>query len=128
MHMRSLAALALIGVLSACAAPGEGPINRAPVTEPQARIPFVHMGSIEEWQPVGDQALYIRNTQNKWYLADFYGPCFGLDTSEDIGFVPDSVGTFDRWGAVVVDGRRCVVRSLTEAMPPERIVGRRNLE
>jgi|GEM_PF-618055 len=94
----------------------------------QASIPFANMGGIRNWRAVDEDTLYIEGRNGKWYRAELMMPCLGLNFADAIGFVVEPTGHFDRFSSIVVEGRQCHVRSLTEsAGPPQsRSAGRQS--
>jgi hypothetical protein len=85
-----------------------------------ASIPFAAGGGIDEWRPDGDKAIYLRS-RGQWYRGELLGTCFGLRTSEDIGFDTESDGSFSQHSSIVVEGKRCPLSSLEKSEePPKR--------
>lgn len=91
-----------------------------PPVDAEASIPFVDHGSISDWQPDGDQALYLRATGSQWYHAQLMGPCLDLDFSEAIGVESGGTNTLDRFSTLVVRGQRCGLKSLVKSGPPPK--------
>lgn len=92
----------------------------------QASIPFANMGGIRNWRAVDDDTLYIEGRNGRWYRAELMMPCLGLNFAQAIGFVVEPTGHFDRFSSIVVEGRQCHVRSLSEsAGPPQGRSARR---
>ena len=90
-----------------------------------ASIPFVDMGSIRDWRPDGNSALYVQDQRRNWYHAELMGPCTGLAFTDRIGFVTRGTNRLDRFATVIVDGERCAFQNfVTSAAPPPR--ARRN--
>lgn len=90
-----------------------------PLPENQAEIPFLSRATVRDWHALDDKTLYIQHTNRTWYRADMFGPCMGLPYATGIGFVNErGRNAFNRFGEIVVDGRRCKVNSLMEAPPP----------
>lgn len=83
-----------------------------------ASIPFVNLGGIENWRAVDADTLYIEGRNDQWYRAELRGSCPGMRLNTTIGFVTRSVGSFDEFSSIVVDGRECHLQSLTESPPP----------
>lgn len=83
-------------------------------------IRFVDYGGIRDWRAQGNDALLIRAQNGKYYRAMFFGPCFGLDFTQRIGFVSDVMGSLDKFGSILVDGHECWFRSFNEIEKPEK--------
>lgn len=88
--------------------------RKRPVT-----IPFADLGGIENWRPVGDEAILIETRRDKWYRATFFGPCIGLNYSTAVGFVTHPSGSVDKFSSILVDGQRCWFKSLEEVPKSE---------
>lgn len=84
----------------------------------EAEIPFAKFGGIRDWRADGDKALYVQGHNRRWYHADLMGSCTDLPFAEQIGFVVEPGGEFDRWSSILVRGRQCMVTSLKESGPP----------
>ena len=87
----------------------------------EARIHFVDHGGIRDWRIVDRDTLLIRGQRNRWYKAELFAPAWGLNFAHSIGFDTGYGGTFDRFSAVIVEGRRHPLRSLVRVEgPPSR--------
>lgn len=84
----------------------------------ETSIPFVDMGGIRDWQAIDDSALYVQDSRRNWYLAKLLAPCTDLTFATTIGFETKGVNRLDRFGAVVVNGQRCVLSSFVASGPP----------
>ena len=84
-------------------------------------IPFADHGGIRDWRADGDRSMWIEGRNGQWYYAELFGPCFGLNFSDRVGFVVAPYGSFDRYSAVIVDGQKCSLESLRRSDPPSRI-------
>ena len=102
-------ALPLIA-LAACAAFAEKP--------KEARIPFANNGSISDWQPDGDRALWVRGIGSQWYHAELMNACYGLDSGTAIAFNANPTGEFDKFSSIIVRGQECPIQNLVESAPP----------
>jgi Family of unknown function (DUF6491) len=110
--------LTLIAVAMLAAVPLARAADVTPVTGREASIPFADLGGIEDWRANGDRGLWIRGRSHKWYYAELFGSCSGLNFRESIGFVIEPYGSFDKFSSIVVEGRICHIRTLKESMPP----------
>jgi hypothetical protein len=88
-------------------------------TVPQASIPFVSFGGINDWQADHDRGLWVQDLHRHWYYATFMGPCQGLNFTNSIGFDARHTDTFDRFSTVIVPGwGKCALTSFTASDPP----------
>lgn len=101
-------------LLALCAT---GALAAEPVAE--ATISFANLGGINDWRADGDRALYVQGRNQKWYHAELMGSCIDLPNAERIGFVVEPAGSFDRFSSIIVRGRQCMLRSLTESDAPQ---------
>jgi len=85
----------------------------------EASIPFAQLGGIENWRADGREGLYIEGRNKKWYYAKLMSPCTGLEFAIDIGFVIEPSGSFDRFSAILVEGTKCQLKSLTPTEKPQ---------
>lgn len=86
----------------------------------EASIPFVNMGSIQNWRADGDSALYIQDAHRKWYHATLMGPCTDLPFANAIGIETRGIDTLDRFGTIVVRHQRCAIQSFVASGPPPK--------
>ena len=101
--------------LAACA-------GSTPLPENQASIPFLSRATVRDWEAPNDKTLYIEHMNRTWYRADLFAPCSGLPYASAIGFVNErGRSAFNRFGEIVVDGKRCKVDSLVETPPPPEV-------
>lgn len=84
----------------------------------EAAIPFVNHGGVRDWQTVGDDKLYIQDSQGKWYLATLATSSPDLSFATTIGFETRGADRLDKFGAVVVAGTRYPLSSLVASSPP----------
>lgn len=84
----------------------------------ETSIPYVRSNGILEWKAEGDDALRIRSQSGDWYLVKTMGRCSRLGTALSLGFVTPGPDQLDRFGAILADGLRCPVRSVTRSGPP----------
>ncbi|MGZ8305838.1 MAG: DUF6491 family protein, partial [Allosphingosinicella sp.] len=62
---------------------------------------------------------YLQDRQRRWYRADL-GHCFGLKWAHRIGYDTRGGINLDSFGAILVDGQRCPIVSLTRSEGPPR--------
>ncbi|HEU0098307.1 MAG TPA: DUF6491 family protein [Allosphingosinicella sp.] len=105
----SLAAPALAAASPASPAMGE-----------PASIPFAnHPRAIRDFEAPSDEIVYLQDRQRRWYRADL-GHCFGLKWAQAIGYDTRGGLSLDSFGAILVEGRRCPILSLTRSDGPPR--------
>ena len=109
MIRKLLLATALLGAAPAYAfGPTAAPDN--------VRIP--RMRGMLDWRPDGSRALYIRADTGRWYHATLMADCPRLAARSNIRFQAAPNGDFDRYSAIVADGWRCQVASISESAGP----------
>jgi hypothetical protein len=124
--MRRLLLIALVAAALPVAAASEqppagttGPEAKI-ITEfdglPEARIPFADNRGIQSFRTNRQErdVLYIEGRTDRWFRATFRGSCPDLRFANSIGVRADPTGTLDRFGAIIVNGDRCLIRSLVE--------------
>jgi len=111
--------LAIFSILAAgaTAAAGEVPAETS--------IPFVSSIGSVEWSRASDSALYVRGGNGRWYLVRTMNRCTRLRTALAIGFQTSALDQLDRHGAILVQGQRCPVASVTRSAGPPRRASRR---
>lgn len=108
MKIRHIPALLILASASALANASNQPANHRPVS-----IPFVDMGGIRDWRPIGRDGIAIQGLHhNDWYEASFFSPCYGLDQTEAVGFVTGPSGSLNQFSSILVNGQRCHFKSL----------------
>src|SRR5271167_4717586 len=120
--MFSLAAVAADDVPAAPAA-AEAPVAPAAAsqgTAPEAQIPFANRGGIWNWQVIDNKTLLIESRGRKWYRATLFGNCFNLSFAQNLAFVANSNGSFDKFSSIRTRSQRCPLVSLVEIPPPHR--------
>jgi Family of unknown function (DUF6491) len=107
----------LLLLAAAAAAPASA---ETPVKAPEASIPFAnHRHAIRDFEAPSDSFVYLQDRQRRWYLADV-GLCRDLKWAERIGYDTRGGLSLDAFGAILVDGRRCPIVSLTRSEGPPR--------
>ena len=108
-----------LALLGACATVDD-PAPAA--TGPETYIPYAARDGIVEWRLAGDNGIYARALTGGWYLVRTVGPCPGLRARTAVGFEPSFGGKLDRGSAIVAEGQRCPIDSVTriEGKPPRR--------
>jgi hypothetical protein len=111
----------LLLLAAAVAAPA---LATPPLPEPepeQVSIPFAtHPRAIRDFEPVDDHTLYLQDRQRRWYRAELGGSCRGLAFAQAIGYDTRGGLSLDRFGAILVEGDRCPILSLTRSDGPAK--------
>jgi hypothetical protein len=112
--MRSTLIMILAGLAAAAAPAGAGERNGETV------IPFMSSLNAIEWKAASDDSLYLRGPRGDWYFIRTMNRCSRLRSSPGIGFQTSSRDQLDRHGAILVQGVRCPVESITRSDGPPR--------
>ena len=91
--------------------------NQAPV---EGQIPFANKGGIWNWKVVDNQTVLIESRARKWYKATLFGNCINLAFAQDMAFISNSNGTFDKFSSIRTRGQRCPLVSLVEVPAPPK--------
>jgi hypothetical protein len=88
------------------------------VTLPEVSIPFADHGGIRDWRVVDDATLLLQDVHDQWYLAKLFAPVYDLAYVERIAFITPPSGSLEKFGSILVHGRRYPIVSLTRAPAP----------
>jgi hypothetical protein len=92
-----------------------------PTPGEQVSIPFAnHRDSIRTFEAPSDDVLYLQDRQRRWYRAEMGAGCFNLSSATAIGYDTRGGLSLDQFGAILVEGRRCQIVSLTRSDGPPR--------
>ena len=121
MNLKSLAVAAAACLAVALAAsPARAVESQIPhyvVLKEDASIPFA-LRRVTGYRVGKDRSL-ILDVGPRWYRAELDSFCArDLRWTHRIGLLPGGIGSFDRFSRVIVDGRRCFVRSVDEIADP----------
>lgn len=83
-------------------------------------IPFVSSMSNIEWERASDDSLYLRGPNGRWYFVRTTNDCSRLAASLGIGLETAGLDQLDRHGAILVQGQRCPIGSITASDGPPR--------
>lgn len=86
----------------------------------EARIPFPAFGTIRHFEPVGKNLVFLQDRRRRWYRAELAGRCLELPHAHYIGIDTGGGPFVDRFSALIVEGQRCQLRSLTRSDAPPR--------
>jgi hypothetical protein len=88
------------------------------VVEEDASIPFASK-SIRNFRVGAAHTLLLEANSGKWYRATLDGACrSSLPWEHAIGIDAGVIDRFDRFSTVIIDGRRCQVRTLDRIADP----------
>jgi hypothetical protein len=92
-----------------------------PPRDEQASIPFAnHRDAIRTFEAPDDHLLYLQDRQRRWYRAEIGAGCFNLSSATAIGYDTRGGLGLDQFGAIIVEGQRCQIVSLTRSDGPPR--------
>jgi hypothetical protein len=106
---------AAAAALAGCAAGAS-----AEETAGETAIPFVSSIGSVEWKRAADDAVYIRGGNGEWYLVRTTNRCTRLRSALALGFHTSALDQLDRHGALLVQGQRCPVASITRSGEPPK--------
>jgi hypothetical protein len=90
----------------------------APPPGEETVIPFVRSRGVLDWRADGDDSLYVRGYNGRWYYVRTMNPCPRLRDALTLGFVATGSDQLDRYSAILAQGMRCPVASVTYAAAP----------
>lgn len=108
-----MAALALAAPPAAAAQPGV-----------ETAIPYAGSDGILEWTAAGRDTLLIRAMTGGWFKVRTMGPCPRLQTALSLGFIVSPGDQLDRYSAILAEGMRCQIDSVTTAEAPPSSIRR----
>lgn len=84
----------------------------------EARIVFPNQGAIRDFEPDGNDGIWLEDRQRRWYYAELLGGCQELNFAQAIGFDTRGSASFDKFSSIIVRGDRCAIASLVTANKP----------
>ena len=84
----------------------------------ETRIVFPNQGAIRNFEPDGNDGIWLEDRQRRWYYAELLGGCQELNFSQAIGFDTRGSASFDKFSSIIVRGDRCAIASLVTANKP----------
>jgi hypothetical protein len=89
----------------------------------ETSIPFIGTVGLYNFEADSDHGVWLQDQQRRWYYARLMPSCINLSTAIRIGVDTRFNGSsLDRTGALLVDGQRCVLTSLTKSDgPPPKV-------
>lgn len=112
--------LLLAAAVAASPASAASPPSAAPAEAAEARIPFPHRRGILGFRAGGSDVVYLQDRRRRWYRAQLANDCWGLPWARAIGFDTGGSSVFDRFSAIIVEGQRCPLLSLTPSERPSK--------
>jgi hypothetical protein len=113
--MRTTLSLIVLGLAAAAAPAAAGEASGETV------IPFMSSLNAVEWKAASNDSLYLRGPKGDWYFVRTMNNCSRLRSSPGIGFQTSARDQLDRHGAILVQGVRCPIESITRSDgPPKR--------
>lgn len=109
--MKSAAILLLTALTAGCA-------SRGTSAEGDERISFVSSNGILEWKAAGRDSLHVQSNSGQWYLVWTLGGCPRLKTAITLGFDTSAGDTLMRGDALLAEGQRCPIASISRIPPP----------
>ncbi|HEX8381036.1 MAG TPA: DUF6491 family protein [Allosphingosinicella sp.] len=113
--MRKTLTLLILGLTAAAAAPAAARERNG-----ETVIPFMSSLNAVEWKAASDDSLYLRGPKGDWFFIRTMNRCTRLRSSPGIGFQTSARDQLDRHGAILVQGVRCPVESITRSDGPPR--------
>ncbi len=127
MTKRPLFCMAITIMLASCVT-APPPQRQAPQLGQEASIPFLNNRGIDHWAADGDSAIYLQDAFHRWYHAKLFAPCPELSFANRIGIETRGNDTLDRYGTLIVRGKRCQIDSLVHSRPPPKQLKRHKRE
>lgn len=112
--MRTTLTLTLVGLAAAVSSASAKERNGETV------IPFISSLNAVEWKAASHDSLYLRGPNGDWYFIRTMNRCPRLRNSPGIGFRTSALGQLDRHGAILVQGVRCPVESISRSDGPPK--------
>lgn len=94
------------------------PLHTWPDLGVETQIVFPTQGAIRNFEPDGNDGLWLEDRQRRWYYAEIAGDCQELNFAQAIGFDTRGALWLDRFSAILVNGERCLISSLMTAEKP----------
>src|SRR5690349_12973393 len=117
--MRTTSGLFLLGLAAAAS-----PAAAARPSGGETVIPFMSSLNAVEWEAASNDSLYLRGPKGDWYFIRTMNRCTRLRSSPGIGFQTSALDQLDRHGAIMVEGVRCPIESITRSDGPPPRKGR----
>lgn len=84
----------------------------------ESEIVFPNFGAIRNFEADGNDGLWLEDQHRRWYYAEMFGTCQGLNFAHAIGFDTNGSSGFDKFSSIIVDGENCRLASLVTADKP----------
>ena len=86
----------------------------------QTTIPLLAPERIRDFEPDGDEAVFLQDMRFHWYRVSLNRPCRALRFVSAIGVRSRFTYALDRDDDVVADGERCTIAQIVTAEAPKR--------
>ena len=113
-----LLALTAASLAAPAAAVAPGPSAPPPAAGEEVSIPFAHFHGIQDFEPDGEDGVYLQDRSRNWYYARLMGSCRELPWALGMGIDTHGSPSFDRFSQLIVGQDRCPIQSLTRSGPP----------
>lgn len=97
--------------------PASAAVVQVPARE--VEIPFASQ-NIWRWRVVDNTTVVIQDRGRRWYKATTFGYCIDLPFAQNLAFVSNPSGSFDKFSSIIVRGQRCPLRSLVQTTAPPK--------
>ncbi len=84
----------------------------------ESQIIFPNHGAIRNFEADGNDGIWLEDRQRRWYYAEMFGACQGLNFAQAIGFDTNGSANFDKYSSIIVGGQDCRIESLVTADKP----------
>jgi hypothetical protein len=84
----------------------------------ETQINFPNFGAINNFEADGDRGIWFEDRNRRWYYAELFGPCHGLNFVQTIGFDTRGSASFDKFSSIIVEGQDCKLATLVTAEKP----------
>lgn len=84
----------------------------------ESQIVLPNFGAIHNFEADGNDGMWLEDSQRRWYYAEMFGTCQGLNFAQAIGFDTNGSPGFDKLSSITVDGHDCRIVSLVTADKP----------
>lgn len=83
-------------------------------------IPLLAPERIRDFEPDGDEAVYLQDMRFRWYRVTLNRPCRALRFVDAIAVRSHFTHALDRNDDVVADGERCTIGRIVTSAAPQR--------
>lgn len=117
--MRNTTALILIAFTLAAPVQAKNPTPHVwPELGVETRIIFPNYGAIRNFEPDGNDGIWLEDRQRRWYYGEIAGSCPDLNFAQSIGFDTRGAPNFDKFSSIIVRGDKCQLTTLVTSEKP----------